>query len=96
MTDNEVAEIERIWELEHSRNPTFRDFRKVNSDYIKMSGMKGFLERILRAHESVVLLTNNNIDLRDELTENVATKKLRFSDCILLFNPSMGLILRQI
>ena len=99
MTDNELVEIERIWELEASRNPTFRDFREVNSPGIRMSGMKGFFEKVLKDHESVILLTNDDSiisSIRNKLTEDTATKKLRFSDCVLLFDPSLGLILRQI
>ena len=93
MTDNEVAEIERIWELEASRNPKFCSYLSPG-----ISVMKVFLERILREHKFVVLLINGDLesDLRLELTENVATKKLRFSDCVLLFNPNIGLILKQI
>ena len=96
MTDDEVTEIERIWELEASRNPKFTDQRKMDSSDIRTLGMKGFLERVFSLHRSVVLLRNDHIDLRDKLTEDIATKKLRFSDCVLLFNPSMGLILRRI
>ena len=95
MTDDELVEIERIWELEASRSPTFSDYRKVNSSDIEELGMKQFLERILKNLKSVVLLTKqSNLNLK--LTEKVATKKLQFSDCILLFNPGMGLILRRI
>ena len=96
MTNNEVTEIERIWELEYSRNPTFRDYRKVDSSDIEELGMKQFLERVLKDLKSVILLINYNSDIREKLTEDVATKKLRFSDCILLFNPNMGLVLRSI
>ena len=99
MTDNELAEIKRIWELEALRNPKFTDYREVNSPAIKISGMKVFLERVLSNLKVVVLLRNDNdfeSFVRDKLTEDIATKKLRFSNCILLFNPNMGLILRQI
>ena len=98
MTDNEVTEIERIWELEASRNSKFFNHRKVNSPDIKSVGMKNFLESVFKDIKSVVLLRNNDLkrDIRGVLTEDVATKKLRFSDCILLFNPNMGLVLRSI